>query len=143
LLLTLCATGFAVGIALLLVPAFNKITGKQIGLHFDATILLYFISVILCTGLLAGSYPALYLSRFNPLSVLKGNFRTSLGELLTRKGLVVFQFTLSTVLIVAVIIIYQQMQFIQNTDTGYHKENILRFPAEGNIGKKKKYLLRN
>ena len=141
LLLTLFATLFAVVIALLLLPAFNEITGKQISFKFDTTILVYFIPVILCTGLLAGSYPALYLSRFNPLAVLKGSFTTSVAEVLSRKGLVVFQFTLSTILIVAVIIIYQQIQFIQNTDAGYNKNNILRMSAEGNIqGKEKAFI---
>jgi predicted permease len=133
LLLTLCATVFAVAIAFLLLPAFNRITGKYIDLHFDTTIIIYFIAIVICTGLLAGSYPALYLSKFNPLSVLKGKFNTSIGEILSRKGLVVFQFTLSTMLIVAVMVIYQQIQFIQNTDAGYDKNNILRLSAEGNI----------
>lgn len=133
LLLTLCATVFAVGIVLLLLPAFNGITRKQIHLHFDTTHIIYFIIIILSTGLLAGSYPALYLSKFNPLAVLKGKFNTSVAEVLSRKGLVVFQFTLSTILIVAVMVIYQQMQFIQNTEAGYDKNNILRLSAEGNI----------
>ena len=133
LLLTLFAAVFAVVIALLLLPSFNKITGKQINFHFDTTIVMYFVPVILCTGLLAGSYPALYLSKFNPLSVLKGKFNTSVAEILSRKGLVVFQFTLSTILIVAVIVIYQQIQFIQNAEAGYNKDNILRMSAEGNI----------
>ena len=116
LLLTLCATVFAVGIAALLLPAFNEITGKQITLYFDTSIIIYFITVIISTGLLAGSYPALYLSKFNPLAVLKGKFQTSVAEVLSRKGLVVFQFALSTILIVAVMVIYQQIQYIQNTD---------------------------
>ncbi|HTE33138.1 MAG TPA: ABC transporter permease [Chryseolinea sp.] len=141
LLLTLWSTLFAVVIALLLLPAFNKITGKQIDLHFDTTIIIYFLAIVLCTGLLAGSYPALYLSKFSPLSVLKGKVNTSFAELLSRKGLVVFQFTLSTILIVAVIVIYQQIQFIQNTDAGYNKNNVLRLAAEGNIrGKEKAFI---
>jgi len=137
LLLTLWAAVFAVGIVLLLLPAFNGITGKQISLHFDTTLIIYFIAVILSTGLLAGSYPALYLSKFNPLAVLKGKINTSLAEVVSRKGLVVFQFTLSTILIVAVMVIYQQMQFIQKTDAGYNKNNILRLSAEGTIQEKK------
>ena len=137
LLLTLFATAFAVGIAFLLLPAFNQITGKQISLHFDLAIISYFVPVILCTGLLAGSYPALYLSKFNPLSILKGKFNTSVTEVLSRKGLVVFQFTLSTILIVAVMVIYQQIQFIQNTDAGYRKDNILRLSVEGPMKDKK------
>ncbi len=133
LMLTLIATILAIGIAQLLLPAFNQITGKKIGLHFDTTLLFYFIAIILSTGLLAGSYPALYLSRFKPLSILKGRFNSSFAEIVSRKGLVVFQFSLSTFLIVAVIVIYQQMHFIQAADAGYNKTNILRVSAEGNI----------
>src|SRR5688500_7090240 len=141
LLLTLFATLLAVIIAISLLPSFNEITGKQISFHFDTTIIIYFITVIVCTVLLAVSYPALYLSKFSPLSVLKGKFNTSVAEVLSRKGLVVFQFTLSTILIIAVIIIYQQIQFIQNTDAGYNKNNILRLSAEGNIqGKEKAFI---
>ena len=141
LLLTLGATLFAIVFALLLLPAFNGITGKQINLHFDTKIIIYFIAIILCTGLLAGSYPALYLSKFNPLSVLKGKLNTSVAEVVSRKGLVVFQFTLSTILIVAVMVIYQQIQLIRNTDAGYNKNNILRLSAEGGIrGKEEAFI---
>jgi putative ABC transport system permease protein len=133
LLLTLFATLLAVVIALLLLPAFNQVTGKQIEIHIDASIIISFVAIILGTGLLAGSYPALYLSGFNSLTVLKGKLNTSVAELLSRKGLVVFQFTLSTILIVAVMVIYLQLQLIQNTDTGYKKDNIIRISAEGNI----------
>jgi putative ABC transport system permease protein len=141
LLLTLFATVFAVIIAFLLLPAFNHVTGKQISPHFDATAVIYFITIIIFTGLLAGSYPALYLSKFNPLAILKGKTNTSVAELVSRKGLVIFQFTLSTILIVAVLIIYQQTQFIQNTDSGYNKNNILRLSAEGNIqGKEEAFI---
>ena len=141
LLLTLFATVFAIIIALLLLPAFNRITGKEINLYFDTTTIIYFMAIVVCTGLLAGSYPALYLSKFNPLAVLNGTLNTSVAELLSRKGLVVFQFTLSTILIVAVIVIYQQMQLIQNTDAGYNKNSILRLSVEGSIrGKEESFI---
>jgi len=133
LLLTLLATVFAVLIAWLLLPAFNQLTGKEITPEFNATLIIYFVAIIAGTGLLAGSYPALYLSKFKPLNILKGKPDTSFAEVASRKGLVVFQFTLSTILIVAVIIIYQQIQFIQSTNPGYNKNNILRIAAEGNI----------
>lgn len=136
-LLTLFASVFAIGIAMLLLPAFNALTGKQINFSFDTNVFMYFIIIILITGMLAGSYPALYLSKFNPLAVLKGKINTSIAEIVSRKGLVVFQFTLSSVLIVAVIVIYQQMQFIQNTDAGYEKNNVIRFSAEGSIAAKR------
>ncbi len=133
LLLTLFATVFAIVIAIVLLPTFNSITGKEISFHLTPTIIIYFVAIIICTGILAGSYPALYMSKFKPLVILKGKLNTSVAELLSRKGLVVFQFTLSTILIVAVVIIYQQIQFIQNANPGYNKENIVRIAAEGNL----------
>jgi predicted permease len=135
-LLTVFAMLFAIIIAILLLPAFNQITGKNISLHFTGEMIIAIICIAIITGFVAGSYPALYISKFNPLSILKGKLNTSAAELLSRKGLVVFQFTLSTVLIIAVFIIYQQIQFIQNADPGYNKNNVLRLAAEGNLATK-------
>jgi predicted permease len=136
LLLTVFAMVFAIIIAVLLLPAFNRITGKTIALNFTWPMTVAIICIALITGLIAGSYPALYISKFNPLSILKGKLNTSAAELLSRKGLVVFQFTLSAVLIVAVLIIYQQIQFIQNADPGYNKNNVFRMAAEGGLATK-------
>ena len=132
-LLTVVAMLFAIVIAMLLLPAFNQITGKNISLHFTWQMIIGIVCIALITGFVAGSYPALYISKFNPLAILKGRLGTSAAELLSRKGLVVFQFTLSTVLIIAVFIIYQQIQFIQNEDPGYNKNSVLRMAAEGNL----------
>ncbi|HTE09343.1 MAG TPA: ABC transporter permease [Chitinophagaceae bacterium] len=132
-LLTLAAMWLAIVIALLLLPAFNEITGKNISLRFDARIFFSFLGIVLFTGLVAGSYPALYLSKFKPLAVLKGKLPSSFAEIVSRKGLVVFQFTLSAVLIIAVIIIYQQIQFIQTTDPGFNKDNLVKIDAEGKL----------
>jgi putative ABC transport system permease protein len=132
-LLTLVAMMFAVLMATLFLPVFNGITGKEIILHYDTETIFIFIGIVLFTGLLAGSYPALYLSKFNPHAILKGKLHSSFAEMISRKGLVVFQFTLSSILIIAVIIIYQQIQFIQNTDPGYKKDNVIRLDAEGKI----------
>ena len=132
-LLTAVATMLAIVIAVLLLPAFNQITGKTITMHFTWQMIVAIICIAFITGFIAGSYPALYISKFNPLSILKGKLNTSTAELLSRKGLVVFQFTLSTILIIAVFIIYQQIQFIQNADPGYNKNNVIRLAAEGNL----------
>jgi len=141
IILTLMAMVLAVLIVCLLLPQFNHLTGKEILLTPDPKIIGSFFVIALIAGLLAGSYPALYLSKFNPLSVLKGTLNTSIAEALSRKGLVVFQFTMSSVLIVAVIIIYQQVQFIQSTNPGYNKDNILRFDSEGSIqGKEDQFI---
>ncbi len=131
--LTAIAMIIAIGLAIVLLPEFNQLTGKSIALHFNWKIAAAIVGITLVTGLLAGSYPAFYISGFSPLSILKGKLSTSFAELVSRKGLVVFQFTLSTVLIVAVIVVYQQVQFIRNSEVGYNKQNIVRFTAEGRI----------
>jgi len=117
----------------LLLPAFREITGKNIQLHLNTHMVLSLVTITLITGLIAGSYPALYLSRFKPLLVLKGNTSTSAGESRIRKGLVVFQFSISILLIVSVLVVYQQMKLIQTTNLGYNKDNIIRFTNDGNL----------
>jgi len=110
-----------------LLPAFNQVTGKTLDLHFSANLVISIISITLLTGLVAGSYPAFYISGFAPATVLKGKLRASVGEILIRKGLVVFQFTLSVAAIVAVLIIYRQVNFIQSKNLGYSRDNIIHF----------------
>lgn len=132
-LLTIVAMGIALVIAWLLLPQFNSLTGKQIELNFDWQLAVTLICITIFTGLLSGSYPALYLSQFNPLSVLKGKLNSSFAEVISRKGLVVFQFTLSVILIVSVMIIYKQIQFIQTSNPGYNKDNVMRFNTEGKL----------
>lgn len=117
----------------LFLPQFNSITGKRLALHFDSTFMLTVSGIVLFTGLLSGSYPALYLSGFNPATVLKGKLNTSLGELWARKGLVVFQFAISMILIASVWIVYQQIRFVQNKNLGYDKENMVYFEMKGRI----------
>lgn len=115
----------------LLLPQFNLITGKQLDLVPEGRMLLTFLGVTLFTGLISGSYPALYLSSFNPAAVLKGKFTSSLGELWARKGLVIFQFALSVIFIVAVLVVFRQIQFLQNKNLGYDRDNLMYFPMEG------------
>jgi putative ABC transport system permease protein len=117
----------------LLLPQFNEITGKHIRINFNSLQILIFLGIILFTGLLAGSYPALYLSGINPVKVLKRKFTSSIGELWTRKGLVVFQFALSGILIVSVLVVYKQIEFIQNKKLGFDKDNIIYFDSEGRV----------
>ena len=119
----------------LLLPSFNLLTDKELSLHLRPGFLAAMASLVGLTGLLAGSYPALYLSGFRPVAVLKGRIPTRPGELLIRKGLVIFQFTLSVLFIGAVAVIYQQMQYIQNIRLGYNKDHILRFGNDGTINK--------
>jgi predicted permease len=131
--ITMIAMSIAIGLTVILLPEFNQLTGKSIAFNFTWKMWVAVAIITLVTGFLSGSYPALYISRFSPLLILKGKVNTSFAEVISRKGLVVFQFTLSTILIMAVVVIYQQVQFIRNTNLGFKKDNIVRFAAEGNI----------
>ncbi len=124
LLISLLSLGLAIVLVALFLPAFNQLAGKSLSLHPNAD-LLY---ITLATGLFAGSYPALYLSGFRPISVLKGRIKTSAGEVWVRQGLVVFQFTLSVAAIASVLVIYRQLHYIQTKDLGYNRENVVDFP---------------
>ena len=115
-------------------PQFNEITGKNLTLYNDANVLLFFPAIALFTGILSGSYPALYLSRFNPVKILKGNTQNSFGEMLARKGLVIFQFMLSIIFIISVLVVYKQVEFIQTKNPGYAKDNTIYFDKEGTAG---------
>jgi putative ABC transport system permease protein len=126
-LLSLLALILAVGLLTLLLPVFNEITGKTLSLPLNPGVISTVLGITFLTGLLAGSYPAFYLSAFRPVAVLKGKIRTSWSELWTRKGLVVFQFTLSVVFIAAVLIVYRQLEYIQSQNLGYNKDHILHF----------------
>ncbi len=127
LLLSFMALLLAFGIVFLLLPAFNAITGKQLFLRLDYVIVI----IALVTGLLAGSYPAFYLTGFHPVVTLKGKFLQTAGNAWARKGLVIFQFVVSVVFIIAVLVIYQQVKFIRQKNLGFNKENVIYFQADG------------
>ena len=133
LFLTFLSLFFSLLLVELLLPQFNEITGKSLLLHFDLKLVLALAGITIFTGLISGSYPALYLSRFNPAAALKGKLSHSAGELWTRQGLVIFQFTLSVILIVSVLVVYKQIEFVQNSEVGYKKDNVLYIEAEGKL----------
>jgi len=115
-------------------PLFNSITAKSITLDYlSPTFLLSLLVIGLVTGLAAGSYPAFYLSSFEPVETLKGKLKSKWGEVFARKGLVVFQFTMSVVLIISSLIVYLQIQFVQGKNLGYEKENLISFNIEGDL----------
>jgi putative ABC transport system permease protein len=129
-LISMLVALLAVDLAL---PAFNTLTGKNLNLEFNETFVLACVCVVIFTGLLAGSYPALHLSGFKPAAVLKGKFTSSITELWARQGLVVFQFMISIIFIVTVWVIYRQISFIQTKNLGYDRDNIIHFKLEGSL----------
>ncbi|QIP12925.1 FtsX-like permease family protein [Spirosoma aureum] len=134
LLFTVLALGFALFLAFFLLPSFNSLTGKHISLQTtQPSFWVILISMALLTGLLAGSYPALFLSSLEPVRVLKGSLKFGSGARLFRQGLVVFQFVLSMLLIVGTIIVYRQVNYVQTTNLGYERENLIYVPVEGEL----------
>ena len=120
-------------IVVLFLPQFNQITGKQLAVGLDYHLVLSALVIAFLSGVMAGSYPALYLSGFKPNSILKGGFGATFGEVWARKGLVIFQFTLSIALIVGVWVVYKQIEFVQHQNIGYDRENVIWFNIEGKL----------
>src|SRR5450432_3348191 len=127
MLLTFLSLMLAIVIILILLPQFNHITGKHISLALSVRIILAVLGITLITGIISGSYPALYLSGFRPATILKGKLKSSAGELWIRKGLVIFQFTLSVIFIIAVLVVYRQISYIQSKNLGYSRDNVIHF----------------
>ncbi len=130
-----CLIAFVLTVALsaLLIPSFNQLAGKTIsaGILENPCYLLILFGGSLVIGLLAGVYPALVLSSFQPVPVLKGRFTSGTRGIFLRKGLVVTQFTISIVLIISTIIVYNQMSFMRGYDLGFTKDQVLVVKTEG------------
>ena len=123
-------------IVMLLLPSFNTLTEKHLSLDFtDPSFLLLLLGLVLVTGIISGSYPALFMSSLKPIIVLKGLLKFKPGATYFRKALVVFQFALSIILILGMIVIYRQIDFIHNKNLGFAKEDLLYIPLEGELQK--------
>jgi ABC-type antimicrobial peptide transport system permease subunit len=137
MLLTLFAVTIAFVLAIMLLPAFNSLTGKQLVMPVQQPVFwAALLGLVIITGFIAGSYPALFLSSLRPVRILKGSLKFSAGALFFRKGLVVFQFSLSIIIIVGMIVIYRQLNFVQHKNLGYDRENLVYVPIEGDLIKK-------
>jgi len=117
-------------LANLAMPLFNDLTHKDLRLFEQPVIVLWIAGLTLLTGLLAGIYPAFYLSAFRPVSVLKGKIINSFAATAIRKGLVVFQFTISISLVLAAIVIWQQLNLLENKDLGFNQQQQLVLPLK-------------
>ena len=123
----------ALAITQFFLPVFNDVTGKELKIEIDTNLVITTLGITFITGIISGSYPALYLSGFKPIQVLKGKLNSSISELLARRGLVIFQFAISVILIVAVVVVYKQMEFVQSKNLGYNKDNIIYFANTGKL----------
>ncbi|SEL52425.1 ABC transporter permease [Parapedobacter koreensis] len=138
LLISFLSLLIAIGLVYAALPAFNYLAGKTLAISlFDGKLLLMMIGIIVLTGLLAGSYPALFLSGFKPIEVLKGRLKLGgSGNLVFRNTLVVLQFVVSIVLLIGTAVVYEQLSYIKNRNIGYNKSNLLYIPMKGDIWNK-------
>ena len=125
-ILSFLALGVALVLVKLVLPEFNTLSGKELVIRYNETqFIALSLLVALITGVISGSYPALFLSSFSPVQILKGHLRLSSGSLVTRKGLVVLQFSLSIIIIVCTIVVFHQLSFIRNSHLGFDKDNLI------------------
>jgi putative ABC transport system permease protein len=137
LLLTFFAIGLAILLTTLLLPAFNDLTGKHLFLPVRQPLFwTAMLGLLLVAGLLSGSYPAVFLSSLSPIRVLKGALKFGGGATFLRKTLVVFQFGLSIVFLVGMIVMYRQMDYIQRANMGFDRDNLVYMPLEGDLSNK-------
>jgi len=136
LFVSFLAICFSLLIVMLLLPSFNTLTEKHLSLDLtDPSFLIVLLGLTLVTGIVSGSYPALFMSSLKPIIVLKGLLKFKPGATYFRKALVVFQFALSIILILGMIVIYRQIDYIHNKNLGFAKEDLLYMPLEGELQK--------
>lgn len=141
ILISLVALLIAGSVVWLLLPAFNELSGKKITFSLlDGKILAGVLGMALLTGIISGSYPALFLSRFQPVKVLKGDVKTMGGNLWFRNALVVTQFVVSIILLAGTAVVFQQLRFIRNMNLGFDKSNLLYMPMSGEMWSKQQAL---
>jgi putative ABC transport system permease protein len=135
-LYTIIAFGLALCAVHVLIGPFNSLTGKAIesGMLYHPVFISGFVLLMLIVGFLAGTYPAFYLTSFNAVDVLKGKLRSGAKNSGLRNSLVVFQFVISIALIIASVMVYQQLSFLQNREVGFQKDNVIGLMHTMNLG---------
>ncbi len=142
---SLLTSFFSLLVAMVLVwlamPSFNELAGKTLTVSlWDGRMLLTLLGISIATGLVSGSYPALFLSGLQPVKVLKGNLRGLSGSRMFRNALVVVQFVVSIILLIGTVAVYNQLRYIKSRNPGYEKENLLYMAMKGNMWNKRQAL---
>lgn len=134
LITTLMSMIVAIGIVYILLPLFNSVVSKKIILDFsDPMLVVGCILIVLIAGLAAGSYPAFFLSSYRPASVLKSSISSGFRGAALRKGLVVFQFALTVIMIASALVVMKQVDYIRSKDLGYERRSLINFFAQGDL----------
>lgn len=128
-----------------LLPTFNSLANKSLPFSyiFQGPIILSLLAIVIFVGIVGGSYPAFYLSGFNPINVLKGKLTTKGGSAVFRKFLVAFQFMISIFMLISTLIVFDQLQFMRNKDLGFEKERVVRIGMNERALREKSQVLIN
>jgi ABC-type antimicrobial peptide transport system permease subunit len=143
-LLVCLAMVAAIVLAALLLPAFNHLTGKELSLleQMNGGNILGLLGIVVFTGFLAGSYPALFLSSFKPVVLFKGSVRTGAKSTLTRKVFIVGQFAISIFLVIFTVVVYSQLDYMKGQQMGLDRSNVIYIPMRGQLNKQYEYIKR-
>ncbi|MEJ0056049.1 MAG: ABC transporter permease [Bacteroidota bacterium] len=132
----LVSSAIAILLVMIALPGFNELTSKNLGLFLlDVRVILIFVGIILFTAFLAGSYPAIFISDYKPVEVLKGQLKSGSKASVFRKLLVVAQFSISIVLIISTIVVFRQMNFMEKKDIGFVRDNVFYMFMQGDMNK--------
>jgi len=131
-LISLLSLLAAVGLVSFILPGINEVVGKELGLTQETNLISYCIMILLGITLFSGLYPALYLSKFQSRDLIKGKLKHGLSDLWIRKGLVILQFSVSTLFVTGFLVLNNQVNYIRNVDLGYDRDDLLHFTLAGN-----------
>ena len=135
---TLISLLISIVLIIVLLPKFNLLAGKAFNIHviYSPVVLLSLLAIILIVGILGGSYPAFFLSRFSPVTVLKGEVTQGSAGSLFRKILVVIQFTVSVIMIICTLVVFRQLNYLKTSDQGFDQKNVVGLQLNGPMVRK-------
>lgn len=133
IVIALIALAVSIALIYLLLPAFNSLSSKEMPFSYilQAPIIVGLLGIVVLAGIVGGSYPAFYLSSFNPVSVLKGKLSSKGGSVFFRKSLVVAQFAISIFMLISTLIVFDQLSYMRNKDLGFDKKQVVRIDLSG------------
>jgi putative ABC transport system permease protein len=138
LVFTLASLIISIVLIMVLLPKFNQLAGKSFDLHviYSPVVILSFLSIAVIVGIFGGSYPAFFLSRFSPVTVLKGEITQGSAGSIFRKILVVIQFTISVIMIICTLIVFRQLNYMKTMDQGFDQKNVINLELNGQMIRK-------